>query len=199
MLNQVDIRRLTWPFQNIPLFYLQNLLSCFFWYVLGHHPFVLWRFRCFCQSLIWPGLHLVVNPLYLFSWSLLLIVDVDSDTSTSWRMFFTWLDVVKGFLYHGEDSPIIHHCCPPWTSRPFFMLLSSLVRYFFLRLYQTVDLATPNVPAISPMDLFCFWSITLSVSLVWRAPLTAWYGFTTTAFKCKWHTTNKLQIFYLLM
>ncbi len=41
-----------------------------FLYVLGHHPFVLWRFRCFCQSLIWPGLHLVVNPLYLFLWSL---------------------------------------------------------------------------------------------------------------------------------
>ncbi len=34
------------------------------------------------------------------------------------------------FLYHGEDPPIIHHCCPLWTSRP-FMLLSSLVHSFF--------------------------------------------------------------------
>ncbi len=100
-----------------------------FLYVLGHHPFVLWRFRCFCQSLIWPGLHLVVNPLYLFLWSLLLIVDVDSDTSTSWRVFFTWLDVVKDFLYRGEDSPIIHHCCPPWTSRPFHV--AELASAFF--------------------------------------------------------------------
>ncbi len=25
------------------------------------------------------------------------------------------------FLHHGEDSPIIHHCCPPWTSRPFYV------------------------------------------------------------------------------
>ncbi len=37
-----------------------------------------------------------------------------------------------------------------------FMLLSSPVcSFFFLkRMYQTVDLATPNVPAISLMDLF---------------------------------------------
>ncbi len=32
---------------------------------------------------------------------------------------------------------------------------------FFLRMYQTVDLATPNVLAISLMDLFCFWSLTI--------------------------------------
>ncbi len=32
---------------------------------------------------------------------------------------------------------------------------------FFLGIYQTVDLATPNVPAISLMDLFCFLSLTI--------------------------------------
>ncbi len=42
-----------------------------------------------------------------------------------------------------------------------FMLLGSPVHSFFLRMYQTVDLATPNVPAISLMDLFCFWSLTI--------------------------------------
>ncbi len=31
----------------------------------------------------------------------------------------------------------------------------------FLRMYQTVELATPNVPAISLMDLICFWSLTI--------------------------------------
>ncbi len=41
------------------------------------------------QSLIWPCLHLVVKSLYLLWRSLLLIVDVDSDTSSSWRVFFT--------------------------------------------------------------------------------------------------------------
>ncbi len=25
------------------------------------------------------------------------------------------------FLHHGEDSPIIHHCCHPWTSRSFYV------------------------------------------------------------------------------
>ncbi len=39
--------------------------------------------RCFWQSLIWPCLHLVANPLYLLSWSLLLIVNFDSDMSSS--------------------------------------------------------------------------------------------------------------------
>ncbi len=61
----------------------------------------------------------------------------------------------RAFLYHGKDSQIIHHCCPLWTSRPFYVAeLTSA--FFFLRVYQTVDLATPNVPAISLMDLFCF-------------------------------------------
>ncbi len=27
----------------------------------------------------------------------------------------------KVFLYHGDDSPIIHHCCPPWTSMLFYV------------------------------------------------------------------------------
>ncbi len=67
------------------------------------------------------------------------------------------------FLYHGKDPPIIHHCCPLWTYRHSFMLLSSPVRsfFFFFRMYQTVDLATPNVPAFSLMDLFWFWCLTI--------------------------------------
>ncbi len=60
-------------------------------------------FRCFFwQSLIWPCLHLVVKPLYLFWWSFLLIVDFDSNTSTSWRVFFSWLDIVKEFFFTME-------------------------------------------------------------------------------------------------
>ncbi len=58
---------------------------------------------CFLgKSLIWPCLH----PLYLLSWSLLLIVDFDSD-STSWRVFFSWLDVVRrdflSYLRHSVE------------------------------------------------------------------------------------------------
>ncbi len=95
-------------------------------------------FRCFWQSLIWPYLHLVVNPLCLTSWSLLFIVDFDSDMSSSWRVFSSWLDVVKGFFLEriedGEDSLIIQHCCPPWTSIPFYVAELSSV-FFLLRIY----------------------------------------------------------------
>ncbi len=62
------------------------------------------------------------------------------------------------FLYHGEVPLIIHHCCPLWTSRPFYVAELTSVP-FSLGMYQTVDLATSNVPAISLMDLFCFWSL----------------------------------------
>ncbi len=88
-------------------------------------------FRCFWQSLIWPYLHRVVNPLYLPSWSLLLIVDFDSGMPSSWRVFFSWLDVVKGFFFTMErmlrsSNAVVLH------GRPcLFMLLSSLVRSFF--------------------------------------------------------------------
>ncbi len=34
--------------------------------------------------------------------SILLIIDFDSVTSTSWRVFFTWLDIVKGFFFPME-------------------------------------------------------------------------------------------------
>ncbi len=98
-----------------------------------------------------PSLFALVN--------LLLIVDFDSDMPTSWRVFFTWLDVVKGFFFIMErilrsSTTAVLHGHPG-----LFMLLSSPVHSFFLRMYQTVDLATPNVSAISLMDLFCFWSL----------------------------------------
>ncbi len=35
----------------------------------------------------------------------------------------------RGLLYHGEDPPIIHHCCPLWTSRPFYV--AELTSAFF--------------------------------------------------------------------
>ncbi len=44
----------------------------------------------------------MVNPLFLLWWSLILIVDFDIDTPTSWRVFFSWLDVVKCFFFTME-------------------------------------------------------------------------------------------------
>ncbi len=81
--------------------------------------------RCFWQSLIWPCLHLVVNPLQLLWWSLLLIVDFDSDTSASWIVFFSWLDVVKGFFFTMEKI-LRSSTTVVLRGRPgLFMLLSS--------------------------------------------------------------------------
>ncbi len=92
-----------------------------------------------------------VSALY----SLLLIVVFDCDASTSWRVFFSWLDVVKWFfLYHGEDPLIIHPCCPLWMSSPLYV--AELTSSFFLRFDHSY-----NVPAISLMDLFSFWSLTI--------------------------------------
>ncbi len=101
-----------------------------------------------------PCLHLVVNPLYLPSWSLLLILDFNSETSTSRTVSFTFLDVMKGVFFTMErilrsfptvvlrGRPCVH-----------FYVAELGALFFFFR---TVDLATSNVPAISLMDLFCF-------------------------------------------
>ncbi len=127
----------------IPAFLLQKWSVCLF-------------FRCFLEK---SNLHLVVNPLYLLSWSLLLIVDFD--TRTSWRVFFTWLDVVKGMERILRSPTTVVLRGRPWL----FMLLSSPVHSFFLQINQIV-LTTPNVPAIYLMDLFCSWSLT--DSLAWK-------------------------------
>ncbi len=100
-------------------------------------------------GLIWPCLHLVVNPLYLLSWSLLLNVDFDSVTATSRKVFFSWLDIVKGFFFPMErilqsSTTVVLHGHPG-----LFMLLSSVVCSFFSEWTQNDDLASPKVPAIS--------------------------------------------------
>ena len=81
------------------------------------------------------SLHLAVSPLYLLSWSLLFMVDWDIDTRTSWRVLFTWLAVVKGFLFTMEmimrSSTTVVFCGHP----DLFALLSSPVLSFFLRMY----------------------------------------------------------------
>lgn len=45
------------------------------------------------------SLHLAVNLLYLLICSLLFMVDLDMDTHTPWGVLFTWMAVVKGFLF----------------------------------------------------------------------------------------------------
>ncbi len=35
------------------------------------------------------------------------------------------------FLYHGVDSPVIHHCYPTWMSRPFHVAELTSAFFFF--------------------------------------------------------------------
>ncbi len=96
----------------------------------------------------------MVNPLYLLWWSLLLIVDFDSDTSTSWRVFFSWLDVVKGFFFTMArflwSSTIVVLCGRPGL----FLLLSSPVRPFFSEC--TKLLIWPLLMSLLSLWLICF-------------------------------------------
>ncbi len=145
-------------------------------------------FRCFlakCNQALFAACG---EPLYLLWWSLLLIVDFDRDTSASWRVFFSWLDVVKGIFFTMERilraSTTVVLCGRPGL----FMLLSSPVCSFFLRMYQTVDLATSNVPAIFLMDLFCFWSLIIVCFTCMKSSFDRMMWFTATASKCKWNT-----------
>ncbi len=86
-------------------------------------------------------MHLAVYPLYLLSWRLVLIEDFVSNTPTSWRVFFSWLDVVKGFFFTigrilRSSTTVVLCGCPG-----IFMLRSSPVCSFFSQ-NVPVDLAT---------------------------------------------------------
>ncbi len=83
---------------------------------------VVWLFLgVFWQSLIWPCLHCGEPSLFALVKSSL--------DCRHWQWHIYLLESVlllvgcyeRGFLYHGEDPTIIHHCCPLWTSRPFYV------------------------------------------------------------------------------
>ncbi len=175
MLSRVEIRRLTWPLQNIPLFYLQKLLGCFCCMFgslstcMKHHQSPLlhltesgqtslytseffrlllssvtsslntsnpvsleamhgtlmpsWAVPSLLHTYIFSSCHSgTTRYKYLLWWSLLLIVDFDSDTPTSWRVFFSWLDVL---ILRLSTTVVLR-------GRPgLFILLSSPVHSFF--------------------------------------------------------------------
>ena len=165
-------------------FLLHTLLFPSFWYKLifvsSIHGMLFQNckgfFRCclansnlvFLFLRLTNGLHLVVHPLYSLLWSLFLIVDFDTHTSTSWRVFLIWRTVVKEFFFTREiillsSTAVVFRGLPG-----LLVLLSSPVRSFFLRMFQTVDLATPNVFAISLIGLFWFSSLaSLIVTALW--------------------------------
>lgn len=98
------------------------------------------------------------------------------------------------FLQHGNDSAITHHCCL-W--RPgLFVLLTSSVLSFLLRIYQTVDFAILN---ISQMDFFSvFAALGCLIPPSCRALFNTCFLFIAKSSKCKHHTSSQLRAFYLL-
>ncbi len=126
-------------------------------------------FRCFWSNL--ALFQLVVKPLYLLWWSLLLIVDLivtrlppgecssldcrlDSDTSASWRVFFSWLDVVNGVFFTMER-----------------ILWSSTTVVLRGRLGFLCCWAHQCVPLFSECTKLLIWSLRMSLLSLW------WIGF----------------------
>lgn len=88
----------------------------------------------FCSICFWKLDH-VVNLLYLFWWSLHLVVDFDRDTLNSWRVFLIWPTVLKDFF-------------PPWKK----CLLSSCTIVFSG--FQCFHFTNNNL-SFSPLILLC--------------------------------------------
>ncbi len=84
---------------------------------------------------------LCIHSGEVFSWLLTLTHIHLPPGECSWSGQLLW----RVFLHQGKNSSVIHHSCFPWVFRVFWCLLSSPVRSFFLRMFQTVVLATPNV------------------------------------------------------
>ncbi len=123
---------------------------------------------------------LCIGSCEVFSWLYILITVPNGECSS-----LGWM-LLKGLFFTIER----------------ILQLSTRHDFFFLRIYQTVDLATLNVPAISLMDLFCFWSLTIvCFSCKVRSFDHMMWVYTATASKCKWahlsraHTVRFLIVF----
>ncbi len=164
MLSRVEIRRLTWPLQNISLFYLQKLLGCFccmFW-VIVHLYYEVPPNQLCC---IWLNLADSIS-LYTSEFFWLHLSSVTSSLNKSNPVPLEAMHANAITLHHVSRMMLyaLDHELFPSLLHTFF-LLSFWYRslpyvftnaLFFIRMYQNVDLATPNVPAISLIDLFCF-------------------------------------------
>lgn len=135
-----------------------------------------------------PCLQLVVKHLYLLWWSLIFKL---------WQWHVCLLESVlllagccKRVLYHGEDPPIIHHFWFSWTSRLFYVAEFTSA-FLLLRTFQTVDLANPNTPALSLMDLFHFWSLIIVCFTCMESSFDHMMRFTASASKWKRHTYSR--------
>lgn len=103
--------------KNVP-----SELGWLFWMLLAKSNFAFLFLR------LTTGLHQVVIPLYLLSYSLQFIVDLELGTPTSWRALFLWLAVVHKLS--GNGSPTTHPSCPPLTHK--FFSIAELSNAFLL-------------------------------------------------------------------
>ena len=150
--------------------------------VLGVWQILIWS-SCFWGS---PMIYILWWTLCIHSGEVLLTL---KHIPTSWRVLLIWPAVVKGFFLLSSTT-VVFRDLPG-----LLVLLSSPVYSFFLGMFRTVVLATPYV-AISPMGLFWFFSLMMACITDSDSSLDLILGITYS--KCKWHTWNQLQTFYLL-
>ena len=148
------------------------------------------------QTLIWSSCFWGSPMVYILWWTLC----IHSGEVFSWLLTLTHIHlppgecscswtVVKGFFFTREIIILSSTTVVLWSSGSF--VVAELTSAFFLsKCSQRVDLATPNVFAISLIGLFWFFSLMMacftdsdsSLDLILRA----------TDSKCKWHTWNEL-------
>ena len=156
-------------------FLLHTLLFLSFWYKLifvsSVHRMSFQNckgfFRCCLANSNLVFLFLEGTPMvYILWWTLCIHSGVFSwlltltHTPTSWGVFLIWPTVVKGFFFTRERI-ILSSTTVVFRGLPgLLVLLSSPMPSFFLRM--TVDLATPNVFAMSLIGLFWFFSLMMA-------------------------------------
>ena len=118
------------------------------------------------QTLIWSSCFWGSPMVYMLWWTLCSHSgEVFSRLLTLTHihlLFLIWPTVVERFFFSREiilmpSTTVVFHGLPG-----LLVLLSSPVRSFFLRMFQTVDLAMPNVFAISLIGLFWFFSLMMA-------------------------------------
>ncbi len=131
MLNQVEIKRLIWPLQNIPHFYHQKLLGCFccmIWVIVHLYYEVLSNQLCS----IWLNLGRQYIPVHFRIQStasvICHIIIINPVTQCHWKPFM---------LITSHCSTMFHRwCCLLWIMScskpsPYFFSISAVQRILF--------------------------------------------------------------------
>lgn len=109
-------------------------------------------------------LHLAVKPLYSLWWNILLIVDSDTTTPTSWSVFLIWQTLVNGiFLHQGQNCSVIQDRCFLWSSGSFATSEFAGVFLFFLK--ECSELLIWPHATFFAVSLMCLsWSFSLTAA-----------------------------------